>query len=174
MRKDDEKMKKMLCLILAAMCLLAVVSCEKENDETAAAFAVFSYNGVQIPIGAEAAPILTALGGAPKVASTASCYGDDFDRIYEYTSFQVETYTRGGVEYVMKISVINDIEVNVQTPEGVRIGTKREDVLAVYGTPTEESDAALVYLNSSNQSKLQILFRNGAVTGIQYLLLTSG
>ena len=167
-----KKMKKILCLLLAAMCLLAVVSCEKENDEATAAFAVFSYNGVQIPLGAEAAPILTALGGSPKVATTASCYGDDFDRIYEYTSFQVETYTRDGAEYVMKISVINDIDVNAQTPEGIRIGSGREDVEAAYGTPTEVSDAAMVYLNRAGGAKLQILLRNGAVSGIQYLLLS--
>ena len=51
-------MKRIICLLLAAMTLLALVACE--GGDTAPVFDAYSANGVKISVREEAAPILEA------------------------------------------------------------------------------------------------------------------
>ena len=161
-------MKKIFCLLLALIAVCALASCEDTKGGTPE-FAAFSYNGVTIALDAEAEPIISGLGTYVSFAETNSCYGDGTDKVYEYTSFQVHTYTVKGVEYILSVSIFSDSDEAVVTPEGIRIGDSADDVIAKYGAAQTEDATKLVYNDTQTKTRLQFLLRNGAVTNIQYL-----
>ncbi len=163
-------MKKLICTMLAVLMLLSLLACEKEPTENeGASFSAFSVGGVTVSLDAEAEPILSALGAPIASAETNSCFGDGKDKIYEYTSFKVQTYSSGGKDYILSVEIYNDADANIATPEGVRVGSSADDVIAKLGEPSSRGEGQMVYLNAAAKTKLQILTRDGAVTNIQYL-----
>ncbi len=163
-------MKKLICILLTVLALFAAVACEKEPpaDETSS-FSNFAVNGVTVALDAEASPIIAALGTPIASAETNSCFGDGKDKVYEYTSFKVQTYSSKGTDYILSVEIHNDADETVATPEGVRVGSSADDVISKLGEPSSQNDGQIVYLNATAKTKLQILLRDGAVTNIQYL-----
>ena len=163
-------MKKLICVLLSILALLLLLSCEEQPPETAGTdFLSFAARGVDIPLDAEAAPILALLGTPIASAETNSCYGDGKDKIYEYVSFKVQTYSAGGKDYILSVEINSDADAEVATPEGVRVGSTAEEAIAKLGEPSERTDTLLVYFNGTTKTKLQIMLRDGIVTNIQYL-----
>lgn len=162
-------MKKIACLLAMILVLGAFCACDGGNAETGVSFADFSTGGVKITLDAEAQPILSALGEYRAFAETGSCFGDGKDRVYEYTSFKVQTYSQGATEYILSVEIFSDADASVATPEGIRIGSARDAVIAAYGEATEAGDAKLTYLRKDGAVRLQFLLRDGAVSNIQYL-----
>ena len=162
-------MKRIICLLLIAMTLLALVACE--GGDTAPAFDAYTANGVKISVREEAAPILEALGAYRATAETNSCYGDGKDRVYEYASFRVQTYSMQGKEYILSVTVFDDSDpTNAKTAEGIKLGDTRDAVVAVYGEPSAEDSFKLVYKNTESKTVLQISLSNGIVNKIEYLI----
>lgn len=161
-------MKKLICTLLALLALLMTVSCETETDDSTA-FAAFTVNGVTVALDAEAASILAAMGTPRASAETGSCYGDGKDKVYEYTSFKVQTYSSKGVDYILSVEIFDDADASIATPEGIRIGSSAEDVTAKLGEPKAKSDVSIEYLNPTAKTKLLFQLRDGTVTNIQYL-----
>jgi hypothetical protein len=147
----------------------AFVSCNEPEAEVK--FADCSVKGVTLTLDADATAVLSALGEYRAFAETGSCYGDGKDRVYEYTSFKLKTYTNGDAEYILAIEIFNDADESIATPEGIRIGSTADAVTAAYGEANEASDSRIVYLRADDKVKLQFLIRDGAVTNIQYLKL---
>lgn len=165
-----KKMKaKLICLLLTVAALLTLAACETDMSEANAKFAPFSVGDVAVTVGAEAAPILSQLGTPVSSAETAGCYGDGKDKVYQYRSYKVFTYSMRGVDYILSVELFDDAEETVKTVEGIRVGDSREAVLSCYGEATEADDSKLIYQNSADGTKLQFLLRNGTVTNIQYL-----
>ena len=160
-------MKRILFLMLAILMVCGTVACQKQEETTR--FADLSIRGTVLTLGAEAPAALAALGEYRAVAETGSCYGDGLDRVYEYDSFKVKTYTDRDKEYILSVEIFSDADASIATPEGVAIGASRESVEALYDAAHETSDAKLVYLRASDNVKLQFLIRDGKVTNIQYL-----
>lgn len=158
-------MKRILTLLLVALMLFAAVGCEEEPEETS--FDALSVRGVKLALDAEAAPIVAALGEPRTFAETNSCYGDGKDKVYEYTSFKVTTYSMGGKDYILAVEIFDDADATLATPEGIRIGASRDDVLEAYGDAAEESDTKLVY--ECDGVRLRFWLDGGVVTGIKYL-----
>ncbi len=160
-------MKKIivLCLIVSLLTTL-LVGCKKEekNEETADAYA-FSAGDVSVAVNAEAAPILQALGAWLDYAESPSCAFEGMDKIYTYQGFELETYCLDGTDYIASIRLLDD---SVKTTEGIAIGSTKEAVTDVYGSPDEQTDTAFTY--QSGDMKLQFLFRDGSVSDIQYLM----
>ena len=161
-------MKKILCVLLTLAALCALCACEPKDSENVD-FASFAYNGTSVPLDAEAAPILSALGDPVAFAETNSCYGDGKDKVYQYQSFKVTTYSSKGKDYVLLVEIFDDTDEDACTVEGIRIGASASDVSAKYGAAKEQSDTSVVYENWSTKTRLQFLLRDGKVTNIQYL-----
>ena len=161
-------MKKIICLLLCLLTLATLAACEEKKPENSG-FAAFSQNGVEVSLDAEAEPIISALGAYLATAETDSCYGDGKDKVYEYTSFKIQTYSSNGKDYVLSVEIYNDSDASVATPEGARVGDSAESVLAKYGEANVRTDTQIVYFNYDNDTKLQFLLRDGNVTNIQYL-----
>lgn len=168
-------MPKTLTIILLA--LLAMVSLAACGDDSAvngggqssgggevkAEAFVFTAGGTDILMNAEAAPIVGKLGEAISYFEAESCAFQGTDRIYTYDGFQLNTYPLNDVDYVSSVFFTSDA---VSTPEGLEIGSSKEDMLAAYGEEyTEEYDQ---YTYNKGDSRLVFLLEDGAVTSIEY------
>ncbi len=158
-------MKRILALILIALMLLAAVGCEEEPEEIS--FDALSVRGVKLALDAEAAPIVAALGEPRTFAETNSCYGDGKDKVYEYQSFKVTTYSMGGKDYILAVEIFDDADATLATPEGIKIGSSRDDVVKIYGECEDEASTKLVY--ECDGVRLRFWLDGGVVTGIKYL-----
>ena len=158
-------MKRVLALLLIVLMLFAAVGCEEESEETT--FDALSGRGVKIELDAKAAPIVSALGEPRTFAETNSCYGDGKDKVYEYPSFKVTTYSMGGEDYILAVEIFDDADATLATPEGIKIGSSRDDVVKAYGECEDESDTKLVY--ECDGVRLRFWLDGGVVTGIKYL-----
>lgn len=136
------------------------------DEETEDVFA-FVYNGTEIKLHAEMAPIVAALGEADNYFESESCAFQGLDKVYTYGSVVINTYPEEKVDYVFTIELKDD---TVETKEGIYIGSSKDDVIAAYGTPTSETDTAYIYVKG--QSQLNIIFENDAVLNIIYTAIT--
>lgn len=134
-----------------------------EVDETAAAGYVFSYKGTEIPVDADFAPILEALGDPGNYFESPSCAAQGIGKHYTYNDFEVETYPDGDVDRVLYVMLKSDA---VSTAEGVNTSSTKEDIIAVYGEPTEEVTGSLIY--EMPEMKLKFLFSDGVMVSIEY------
>ncbi len=102
----------------------------------------FTYEGTVIEMGAEAAPVVEALGDDYDYFESESCAFDGLDKVYTYSHFKLNTYPVDDVDYVLSIVFRDD---TIETDEGITIGSSKDDVLEAYGDPDEEKTASLVY-----------------------------
>lgn len=161
-------MKKIISLMLAVLTLCLLASCAEETPE-GSSFRPFAVGNVTVTLDAEADGIIGALGEPKAFAETGSCYGDGKDKVYQYTSYKIMTYSKAGKDYILSVEIYDDADDTVATPEGIRVGDSAESVTARHGTPDSQNDLQIAYLDSENGAKLQFLLRDGKVTNIQYL-----
>ena len=74
---------------------------------------------------------------------------------------------KAGDEFTVEL--FNDVDEDVCTKEGIRVGASASDVIAAYGEASTHTDSAIVYENTAAKTRLQFLLRDGKVTNIQYL-----
>jgi hypothetical protein len=127
----------------------------------------FTLNGVIITANAEMAPIAEALGEPTSYFESESCAFQGLDKVYTYGSVVISTYPVDGVDYVYTIELKDD---TVETPEGLCIGSTKDDVTAAYGTATTESDTALSY--EKDDCVLAFIFDGDSVANITYTAIT--
>ena len=84
------------------------------------------------------------------------------DKVYRYTGFTVYTVPGTEGDTVNTIALTDD---SVKTPEGLSIGSTRQDVTNALGIG-EQSGDTLVYVGGS--TRLTFSLRDGKVTGIHY------
>lgn len=156
-------MKRIRLFLLAAVMLLSFVGCGADHPDAQEGNFSFSYNGTAITLGAEAAPILDALGEPRSYTEEPSCAFDGMDKTYFYGSFYLSTYPMDGGDHIYRIWFVDD---SVETEEGIRIGSAREQVEAVYGTGSIGQDNTCI--QDRGDSRLTILLTEGVVSSIQY------
>ena len=144
--------------------LFLCTACPAQEAVEEAAFANLRVKGIEIAIDAKAAPILSALGKEILYEESPSCAFEGLDKLYVYQGFRIKTYPLNGKDYVYSIELMDD---SITTPEGIMIGSETAAVSATYGTPSEQNESAMRF--TSDSTVLQILFRDGKVTNIQYL-----
>ena len=98
--------------------------------------------------------------------SSDSCGGfSGKDYLYTYQGFRMSTTPAKDGQIICKVELTDD---SVKTPEGLFIGMSRADAeAAMKGFKAEKVGDNLVY--TSGSVKLQVVFRDGAVTGIIYV-----
>lgn len=172
-------LRKILCLIMAVLCLSVLVSCDNDaesagsekNDgekNTAGVSYSFEYNGVKVELGAAADKIISSLGEYRDKKEIGDCGGLGAQVRYSYSSFEVyvlESKTDGNI--IDQITFRDDL---VETSEGVYIGMSVTEVKKLLGTPTDNTDSKLEYL--SGKKLLRIGVENGNVTEIDYMRIT--
>ena len=156
---------RILSLTLALVALtLCAVSCAKTGSASDLVFT--APNGVTIAVGAPAADAVTTLGDWQSMNSNDSCGGfSGKDYLYTYHGFRMSTTPAKDGQIICKVELTDD---SVKTPQGLYIGMSRADAeAAMKGFKAESVGDNLVF--TSGSVKLQVVFRDGAVTGIIYV-----
>jgi hypothetical protein len=127
---------------------------------------VFQYNGTDVIMGSEAAPVVEALGEPRSVFEETSCAFDGIDRFYMYNDFQLNTFPDGETDYVWSINFLTD---GAETQEGLYVGETLDKMLEIYGDGYEKENE--MYRYKQNGTELAILTENGEVIQITYYWL---
>ena len=156
---------RILSVLLAAMTLcLCFAACSGGGGSSKLDFK--SPNGTVVTMGADAEPIIKALGTPTMTNSSDSCGGfQGKDYIYTYNGFRVSTTPAKNGDVICKVELTDD---SVKTPQGLYIGMSRAEAeKAMKGFTSEAVGDNLVYTDGG--VKLQVIFRSDAVSGIVYV-----
>ena len=149
----------LLLTLVLCLCLPLVVACGGGDTKTYS----FRYGSATLTPGTPAKDALTALGEPLSFSESGSCGGiPGTDKVYRYTGFTVYTVPGTEGDTVNTIALTDD---SVKTPEGLSIGSTRQDVTDALGIG-EQSGDTLVYVGGS--TRLTFSLRDGKVTGIHY------
>lgn len=172
-------MKRLCTLALALMLALSLAACGGKGDgktqpsgpqdagtpnPTANSKFVPAFKSCPLPMNAEFAPLLDFLGEPASYFEAASCAFDGLDKTYTYAGLEVITYPNGEKDYVSSVRILDN---SVSTPEGITIGSTREEVTAAYGADFQEVGSQYVY--EDGDATLNILFENDAAISVEYI-----
>lgn len=130
----------------------------------------FVANGVTIQVDADMDELLAELGESKSVFEAPSCAGEGVSYLYNYTSFEIETYpAEGGKNLIGYIIFKDDM---VATTEGVDLSMSKEDVLRVYGEDYVEDGNKLTY--EKGGTKLNFIFEGDDIASIEYVSAVIG
>ena len=154
-------MKRFISFALALMMLFFFVGCDKEEVNYS-----FKSGEVGFSVHHDADAVIEKLGDPIDLVETPSCGGgEEPDREYTYAGFKFNTVNENGLNKIVKIVLTDD---SVSTPEGISIGSSRDEVIAAYGSSfTENASGTLTYTDGS--TKLMIGIKDGAVSAIHYV-----
>ena len=164
-----KKLNKWLTVLLAVLCLVALVSCKKDEPKTGDEPYAFVVDGVKVTPGEKAANVLNALASRePATSSKGSCLGgvDGEDVNYVYQGFRIQTFRLSEGDVNEEIRWVTLTDDSVKTEKGIAIGATVEAVKETYGNPTEETGSTLIYRRG--KTELRFYTRDGAVIGIAY------
>ena len=162
-------MKTTLRILSAAfavlMLTLSLVACAS-TGKSDSGLVFTSPTGVTIEVGAPADKAVTTLGDWISMNSSDSCGGfSGKDYVYTYHGFRMSTTPAKDGQIICKVELTDD---SVKTPQGLYIGMSRADAeAAMKGFSSEKVGDNLVY--TSGSVKLQVVFRDGSVSGIIYV-----
>ena len=161
-------MKKHLLILLVVLCLITCfASCQKKKTTTEEQDYFFSYQSVKVKIDDDAAPLLKALGEPTEKTESPSCYfGDINDTLYTYPGMEVVTYSKGGVEHLLRLEIVDD-SVDRKTPEGIGVGSSRQAVVKAYGEPDSTSSAGAAIYRGKTMT-LNFFYSGDTVSRIAY------
>ena len=165
-----------MAVLSAALCVTPMTAFgfgwkSAKTETTAAAEEVtysFKTEKATISIGAEAAPVIKALGEPKKTFEQDSCAYQGKDKVYSYEGFDICTYPVDGKECINAIYLMDN---TVATPEGVKIGSTKQDVINAYGKGYVESYG--VYRYTIGNTELSFYTTNQVVNAIEYLLVVT-
>ncbi len=157
-------MKKIAYLLIFCLLLsMSLAACDGGEETPTGTVYVFSAGNVKIEIDADAAPILTSLGGWTAYDESPSCAFEGLDKVYTYSGFEMQTYPDGDRDFVYLVELYDD---TVEGPEGLRVGSTAADVTAALGDADRQSGTAWIY--NGDGMYLEILFRGDSVNKIRY------
>lgn len=154
-------MKRFISFALACLMLVFFVGCDKEEVNYS-----FKSGEVGFSVHHDADAVIEKLGDPIDLVETPSCGGGaEPDREYTYAGFKFNTVNENGLNKIVKIVLTDD---SVSTPEGISIGSSRDEVIAAYGESfTENASGTLTYTDGT--TKLMIGIKDGAVSAIHYV-----
>jgi predicted small lipoprotein YifL len=176
--KGKWKMKKIILIVLALTLVFSLCACggsegcdnkpaENNNAKQELATSPIGYglkvNGVTFGIGMGAEDVVKKLGAVEPVKSE-SCGdmgGDDYE--YNYNDYVIYANDGGGAIRIYCVELRSDM---VATAEGISPSASVDEVKEIYGAPTSESSANLIY--EKDGMELVFFLKGDAVDAIQY------
>lgn len=123
----------------------------------------FVTKGLVVMMGADAAPIIDALGEPQNYFEAPSCAFEGIDRIYYFSGFELYTFPVDGEDFVLSLSLTDD---SVTTNEGVYLGMTYDRMVAAYGDDYEQYLGQYTYKRGS--SSLSFLIEDSKIVLITY------
>ncbi len=167
-----KNIKRMICMVLAALCLLAFCACntEENGDDGQAAkeggiVLGFEYKGTKIALGDKADAIIEKLGEPQSRTEIGNCGGLGAQVRYLYPSVELdvlESKTEGNI--IDAITFRDDI---VTTTEGVYIGMGAEEALSKCGEGAVRDGDEIKY--TDGKYALIITIADNKVSEIDYI-----
>ncbi|MCD8156151.1 MAG: hypothetical protein LUD53_01615 [Clostridiales bacterium] len=140
---------------------------EETQTESESSGYVFEAEGVTLAPDMDADALVAELGEAKSVYEVPSCAGQGTAYLYDYGSYEIETYPDDdGNNLVAYITLMDD---TVATPEGIDLSNTKEDVIGIYGDGYTETDNGLIYETGS--MKLEFIFDGEDMSSIEYVSL---
>ena len=133
------------------------------SEETTAAGYVFNYDGMDIAVDADAAPVIEKLGDYNSYFESPSCAAEGIGKLYTYNDFEIQTYPDGDTDRILYVMLRTD---NVATAEGIDLSSTREDIVEAYGQATEEETGSMKY--EKDGMTLVFLFDGESLISIEY------
>lgn len=165
--RNNTIIRTLACLLALLTLTVCFAACGgKDGGATKGDSLYFSVDNAKIVIGADADDTIDKLGKWASQNSSNSCGGfSGKDYIYGYSGYRVSTTPSKNGQIVCKIELTDD---SVKTPQGLYIGMSRKDAeAAMKGYTAESVGDNLVYTEGG--TKLQVVFRDGSVSGIVYV-----
>ena len=171
-------MKRIIALLLCLVLALGFAACgegsdnkgnENESNQSASSVKLYiNYNNVKIELGADATAVISSLGTPVSQSEMGACGDLGTVTKYVYDNIELFVLKSGDKATVDQITIKNDL---VKTPEGVTIGTSKDDALNALGKSYAKCDDSEIRYTSGNKN-LKLTLRDGAVVGINYLVLS--
>lgn len=163
-------------ILLLSLALLAFAGCADsgaditlppETDDTTPSASAdaysFVYNNTVVTPHAKMSELMNGLGDPSSYEESPSCLYQGLDKDYTYPGFKLRTYPEDGVDYVLNICFVDD---SVATPEGIMLGSGRDEVIAAYGSNFTEDNGSTVY--TKGNTEIRIRFSEDSVCAIEY------
>lgn len=135
---------------------------EKQNVEVKVDPFIFKINDVEIKMNEKAAPILEKLGKAKSEFVAPTCAFQGVDKVFTYSGFQVNTYQKDDVDYILGVLFIDD---SVKTTEGLRLFEKIDKAKELYGDIEGKEG---YYKYEKGDSSLAVVEEKGEIISIEY------
>lgn len=158
-----------LRLLAAAVILLLLfpcaVSCSGGEKTPTADYSV-TVGGVTLRPDMDMATVLPSLTETYKYSESSACPPfEGTEKLYDFTSVKITTYSKDGKDLIMGI-FLKDDSVNVS---GVAVGSSTEDMMAKLGEDFKETGAGIFVYTSKDGAKLKCIVKEGCVVSIQLL-----
>lgn len=137
-------------------------SAEGQGQQTSDNY-TFVYTDSSILVNQDVTEVLAQLGDGYKYYESESCAYQGKDKIYTYPFFVIYTYPLDGKDFISSIELKAD---TVQTQEGIKIGSSKDDVIAAYGDGYEDAGTVIKY--TKGITVLSFVIKDGEVTSIVY------
>ena len=124
---------------------------------------LFEVKGVSLGVDMDMNVLKAGLGESKSVFEAPSCAAQGTAYVYDYGSFEIETYPSGEKNLIGYIILKDD---TVATAEGVDLSRTRADIVKAYGDKYEESDNSLTYTRDG--MKLKFIFNGEDIISIEY------
>ena len=159
-----KRLKRFFVCCVAVLMLGALLSAcgaknEEQKDGGMDSFAIVA-GGVEIALGADAAPILSQLGEPQSVQEVFDCGAGNSRMWYRFSSFDLFVMKDGKNETVDQIELHDDL---ISTKEGICIGSTEEKVREVYSDCAVSEQAGRLIFTKGDTLHLAVDVENGAV-----------
>ena len=171
-------MKKRVLMLILAICCICMCACQgagsgtsgagssqgnsEESDDKDASF-VFVYNGMELSVNEEINSVIAKLGEPVSYYEAASCAFEGLDKIYTYSSFQLDTYPQDGKDMLASIYFKDDL---VKTKEGISLYMTADDMMKTYGKATTINGNEYIY--EKGNGCLRFIVKDGEIISIEY------
>lgn len=124
----------------------------------------FEANGVKFTTGDKTQVALDALGEYNETLSAPSCAFEGEDTVYKYDGVEIYSYDKNGEEYISGIFLLED----TSTPEGLKIGSSKEDMIKLYGEDFTENIGSYTY--NDGKTNFIVVINDDKVVSISYII----
>lgn len=138
---------------------------ETDSTENSVAGYVFDANGVTVKVDMDMDELATQLGESKSIFEAPSCAGEGISYIYNFTSYEIETYPAADGKNLIGFIVLKDD--TVATKEGIDLSMTKEDVILTYGEDYEENGSQISY--EKDGTKLNFIFEEDNIISIEYV-----
>ncbi len=171
--------KTLISILLLAVMAVSAVSCggggsditlppEDSTEQPPVSSDVFTfiYKNTSVVPHAKMSDLAAGLGDPVNYAESESCLYQGLDKDYTYPGFKLRTYPEEGIDYVLNVMFTDD---SVATPEGIMLGSTRDEVIAAYGSSYTEENGSTVF--TRGKTELRIRFTDDSVSAVEYWAL---